>query len=281
MKRPGNDENNDAKRIKVLQGFQRLEEKVQESFRKQRHDEVIQMCQHILSIDSEHSMAHYYSARSHEDLHMKIHHFQQYFAQKDDTDEARICFAHDQLTRAFHRVKSYDDSVASFLQTLKYNPSRIQKHCTYSSLARIHDKSLKDEVQAKKWYMRLVEYALEEIYISEHTPFFTTFCEAYKKCFLEESRKMEDLLGNTDAFKFFLKDAYENWNSLTPVHQKHIEITRPEEHTQLKEFSSFAKSFMPDIIGLEFTSFTISFSKFKNNQKEPIAPCKIISFFSN
>jgi len=259
----------------MIDGFERLEKQIEETFDLgSGYEEVINLCEILLKIDPTHLTAHYYLGKSlskikSKDYSKRLFHFQKYLdASVNHDDEClRRRDALDCTTVALYYLQAYDEAIVILRDLLKYddgNHMNDSESVTLTPAFKIRIlwnlvvcyKAKKDVAGIKRWNLELIEYCLEKFLDDDVFGYYLRFDRAYKSCYPEEGKKIEKVMGDKDAFVFPLIDAYENWNTLTRMHQKQVERTQPDRYKNLCTFSSLMKSFLHNM-KIEFTDMTM------------------------
>jgi len=228
MKRRNNgDYESVQKRARICKGFTELEEKASEAFLNGRYGEAIRISKIILEIDPRNSMCDFwlgvsYGRKGDRKPDLQIFHLTKYIESEPRRFqvEARIS-----LGRGHLHLGNYEQASQIFKQALQF------------------EKSNENRIP-KLWSIKTITGLLK---------FFNI---AFKNSYPEEFIKMQSIINDLTSIRRPLGNAYRNWNDLHVIYQKHIEVTRPEDHKTLIAFSQSMELTLLNI-GLEFADETI------------------------
>jgi len=257
MKRRNNgDYESVQKRARICKGFTELEEKASEAFLNGRYGEAIRISKIILEIDPRNSMCDFwlgvsYGRKGDRKPDLQIFHLTKYIESEPRRFqvEARIS-----LGRGHLHLGNYEQASQIFKQALQFeksNENRIPK--LWSITMRIA--SLAGTEDAKSYYAKVVQY-FDHLLYKYSAGLLKLFNIAFKNSYPEEFIKMQSIINDLTSIRRPLGNAYRNWNDLHVIYQKHIEVTRPEDHKTLIAFSQSMELTLLNI-GLEFADETI------------------------
>ena len=168
---------------------------------------------------------------------------------------------HRQMANAAIRVGKPDDAIAHYRKALLFNPDQKHKGAILYNLARLFKKHRENRTGARLYYMEFIKHQEELVKTKKSkrfkNGFFRDFYKAYSFCYPRVAEDMKQIINDENAFKLLVKDAYQKWNLLSPVHQTHIRLLRPDEYQQFKMMSESMKCSMLYIMSNTFTDQTI------------------------